>query len=228
MLTIVTWLWGTKYGAQDVLKLQAGLRRHLKEPHRFLCLTERGRKIKAPGVEFRPIADPGLTKVPGCFVRLRMFDPDWQHAQQITDGVEDRLVCIDLDVVITGRLDPVFDRPEPFVVLQGANSINPCPFNGSLVMLRPGAHPELWRDFSLEAVAQIRHHLFPDDQAWFWHKLPDAAGWVAGQDGVYAFQKPGWPAGTKLPPDARIVMFPGYRSPSRYLHLGWVQDNWRV
>jgi hypothetical protein len=224
MLTIVTWLWGTKYGADDVRKLQAGLRRHLKQPHRFLCMTERHRKIRTGGIEFRWITDLELTRERGCFARLRMFDPHWQREH----GIDERVVCLDLDVVLTGRLDPVFDRPEPFVILQGANAINPCPFNGSLWMLRAGCHPELWRDFSLERAAAVPFFEFPDDQGWFWHKVPDAAGWRCGSGGVYAFQKPGWPRGTSLPRDARIVVFPGYRSPSRYCTLGWVQDNWRV
>jgi hypothetical protein len=205
-----------------VRKLRFGLHSHLKQPHRLLCMTDH-RRLMAADVEFRKLADPELTKQPGCFVRLRMFDPDWQQQH----GIDERAVCIDLDVVITGALDPLFDRPEPFVILQGANSINPCPFNGSLWMLRAGTHPELWRDFTPERAAAAPFFRFPDDQGWFWHKAPAAAGWRAGTNGVYAFQKPGWPPGTALPRDARIVVFPGHRSPSRYIRLRWVQDNWR-
>jgi hypothetical protein len=61
-----------------------------------------------------------------------------------------RIVSIDLDA----RSSP--DRSircstgrNPFVILHGGNASNPCPFNGSLFMLRAGAHPEVWGDFSL-------------------------------------------------------------------------------
>lgn len=209
-LTICTWRWGSKYSSDYVHKLKAGLERHLKQPFRF-------------GV-FSPSAqDVHLTKIPGCFCRLRMFDPAWQAAHHI-DG---RLVCVDLDTVITGPLDELFDRPEKFVILQGANAANPCPFNGSLMMLRAGARPDVWQDFSIKNASSVPFYEYPDDQGLLWHKIPDAAGWKAGSEsGVYAFQKPGWPRDGQLPADARIVAFPGWRDPSRFAHLDWIKENW--
>jgi hypothetical protein len=92
---------------------------------------------------------------------------------------------------------------------------------------RVGAHPELWTDFSLEAVKASPKHEFHDDQGWYWHKVPDAAGWKAGpESGVYAFQKPGWPKGEKLPRDASLVVFPGWRDPAKFTHLDWVKRHW--
>lgn len=218
---ISTWLWGTKYGVDDVAKLEAGVGRHLKQPHRFVCFSEH--PLAIDNIEVGHIPDLALTKVPGCFARLRVFDPSWQEA-----WFSDRLVNMDLDTVVTGSLDPLFDRPEPFVILQGANAKNPCKFNGSIFMLRAGAHPEIWSDFSLDAAAKIPFHEFPDDQGWLWHKLPNAAGWYCGpESGVYAFQKPQWPTGDVLPADARMVVFPGWRDPSKFTHLGWVKEHWR-
>lgn len=213
-LIVGTWLWGSKYGAHYVERLAAGVARHLKQPHRF--------------VVFHPSdEDEYLTQMPGCFARLRAFDPDWQKAQGIKPG--DRIVCMDLDLIVTGHLDPLFDRPEEFVILQGANSSNPCPYNGSLWLLRAGYRPDVWADFSVEAASKIRFDAFTDDQAWFWHKMPKAAGWKAGpQSGVYAFQKTTWPKGEALPRDARVVAFPGWRDPSQYVRLEWVREHWRT
>jgi hypothetical protein len=154
---------------------------------------------------------------------FRMFDPSWQSAHDI-----DRLVCLDLDLIVTGGLGELLDRPEPFVILRGANAANPCPFNGSVMMLQAGAHPEVWRDFSLEAAAKTPFYQFPDDQGWLAHKVPDAATWTVGSSsGIYAFQKPGWPKGDDLPAHAKIVAFPGHRDPAQFTHLPWVTDNWR-
>lgn len=211
-LTVCAWRWGTKYGDGYVDRLRAGVARNLKQPHRFRIFT--------PAAE-----DYGLTKVPGCFARLRMFDPIWQE----DNGIEGRLVCLDLDLIVTGPLDDLFDRPEPFVIFQGANAANPCPYNGSVQMIRAGAHPEAWTDFSLKAAAETPHYEFPDDQGWLAAKVPGAAGWKAGSEsGVYAFQKPGWPKGEALPADARIVAFPGWRDPSKFTHLPWVKEHWRA
>jgi hypothetical protein len=211
-LIVSTWLWGSSYPQHYVERLAAGLFRNLKQEHRF--------------VVFHPQEeDRYLTEIPGCFARLRMFDPSWQAAHDIKS--DDRLVCLDLDTVLTGPLDPLFDRPEPFLILQDAN-LNPCRFNGSLMMLRPGAHPEVWTDFTLEKAKKVPFYQFPDDQGWLWHKVPRAAGWKAGSSsGCYVFMKPGWPQGQAgLPKGARYVTFAGWRDPSKFLHLDWVKNHW--
>jgi hypothetical protein len=226
MLHVVTWWWGDKYPAHYVERLRDGLRRHLRQPYRLLCMVDRLLERPAlTGVGYRQILDHDLIAQQGCFARLRMFDRDWQFAREIAP--EERIGCIDLDCVVTGPLDPLFDRPESFVILQGANAANPCPVNGSLMMLRGAAHQDVWSDFSLEAARQVPFHEFPDDQGWIAHKLPGCAGWQAGpESGVYAFKKPGWPKGDDLPKDARLVVFPGWRDPAKFEHLGWVKRNW--
>lgn len=237
VLTVCTWLWGDKYGPKDVAKLASGVQRHLKQDYRFVVLTEEDRSLdefeRFPALpeqlQFWSIfeEDRHLLKIKGCFVRLRMFDPGWQERRKIKAG--DRIVCMDLDVVITGPLDPLFNRPENFVILHGANQVNPCKFNGSLFMLRAGEHPEVWRDFSLEEANKIKFFSFPDDQSWFEHKLPKAAGWECGErSGVWSFAKRGWPKDNKLPAGARLVVFPGSRDPSQFTHLSWVREHWRV
>jgi hypothetical protein len=229
MLTVSTWLWGDKFGIEDVAKLAAGVQRHLTQAHRFVCFSDRA--FKLDGVEHGVLSDPWLTQIPGCYARLRMFDPLWQDA-----WFADRLVNIDLDTVITGPLDPLFDRREPFVIMQGGNASNPCPYNGALMMLRRGAHPQVWTEFSVEAASKVPFYEFPDDQGWLWHKSPDAAGWKCGpESGVYVFRKPGWPGyrriGEGLPDDslprgARLVTFSGWRNPRKFQHLDWVRRNW--
>src|SRR5262245_7269244 len=106
-LTIATWFWGTKYRGDYISRLQYGLKKHLKEPHRF--------------VVFEPY--PGDEKLyAGCLCRLRMFSHHFQKHYCLEPGT--RLVCLDLDLIITGWLDALFDRSESFVILQGANAAN--------------------------------------------------------------------------------------------------------
>lgn len=231
MLTVSTWLWGDKFGVEDVAKLVASVRRNLKQPHRFLCVTDRPFFDDMP-CECTNILDVELTRRKGCFARLRMFDPGWQS----TLGITDRLVSIDLDTIITGPLDELFNRPESFVIMQGGNASNPCPYNGAMMMLRPGVHPELWDEFSLEAADQSKYYEFPDDQGWIWTKVPSAPGWKCGkQTGVFVFHKPGWPGwdtvakatpNDALPKGAKVVTFSGWRSPKRFKHLDWVRRHW--
>lgn len=209
-LLIAAWSWGTKYSHHYVMRLQAGIQRNLRAAYQF-------RIIRATADD-APFLD-------GCFIRLKMFDPRWQKAQGIPQGV--RIVCMDLDTVITGPLDPLFEREEDFVILQGVNAANPCPYNGSLWMLRAGYRPDVWLDFSLKAARQVPHYRFPDDQAWLAHKLPGAAAYTPHGDGVYGFQKPGWTTGDELPENARIVAFFGSRDPAQFTNLAWVREHWR-
>ena len=205
MITVCCWFWGDKYSPDYVNKLGDGVRRHLKQPHRFVC--------------FSP--DNELTRLPGCFARLQMFDPQWQAE----NGIDDRLVCIDIDTVITGPLDPLFDRPEQFVILQGINVTNPCRFSGALMMLRPGAHPEVWSDFTYAKARGMKFRFLPDDQGWIYNKLGSAPGWKP-RDGVYGFHKPGWGMTDDLPHGARLVTFAAKDDPAHWDHLQWVKDNW--
>lgn len=222
-ILITTFLWGDKYNAKDVMRLCSGFRKHLKQEHRFLCVTNEELDLK--GIETTILKDPGLTKIPGCFARLRLFDWVWQK----DIGGTDRIVCCDLDCVVTRQLDPLFDRPESFVVLGGANASNPCPFNGSLWMLKAGQHREVWNEFTMQRARETKHYKFPDDQGWFWHMVPNAATWQVGpKSGIYAFQKPGWPTGENLPSDARLVVFPGWRSPNKFKHVPWIREHWKV
>ncbi|WP_036052188.1 hypothetical protein [Bradyrhizobium sp. URHD0069] len=223
MLNICTWLWGSSYGEHYVRRLAAGVHRNLNEAHRFIAFTDSPQHL--PGIEQYQIPDIRLTAVKGCFVRLQLFDPEWQNKLGIAPG--DRVVNLDLDLVVTGPLDPLFDRKDDFTILQGVNSSNPCPFNGSVWSLKAGYRPDIWSDFSLDAARAVPFDKFPDDQAWFAAKMPDAAAFTSA-DGVYAFKKRGWPDGDALPSGARIVAFPGWRDPSKFEALPWVKENWRA
>src|SRR5262245_61649941 len=108
MLVISTWLWGERFDVTDVQKLSTGFSRNLEEPHRFICFSDRS--FMVTGVEVRPIEDILLTMRKGCFARLRMFDPDWQQRNIWPRGISERarLVNVDLDTVITNKLDGLF------------------------------------------------------------------------------------------------------------------------
>lgn len=216
MIHIGTWIWGNKYPDFYLRRLEASLARNLKCDYRFHVWTPKAEDLY-------------LTRVQGCFARLRTFDPEWQAEQGIYagDSPGDMIVCLDLDLIITGPLGALFgDLETDFKILQGVNSTNPCPYNGSIWALRAGYRPDVWSDFSLDAAARIPFYAFPDDQAWFEHKIPGADAF-GPLNGVYAFKKPGWPGGVDLPANARIVAFPGHRDPQQFEWVPWVTQHWR-
>jgi len=224
MLNIVAWYWGRKYTPKYLDRLVRGLRRHLRQPHRFMVLTDQSEALSDYGYECHDIRDRDLLNVRGCFARLRMFDPQWQRDLGLK---YDPIICIDLDSVFVGPLDPLFERTEPFVILHGANQSNPCPYTACIFMLQPGAHPEVWTDFSFNAAQTIPKYEFPDDQGWIHYMVPNAAAWHVGKEsGIWSFRKRGWPTDDVLPTGARLICFPGARDPAQFTQLDWVKKHW--
>jgi len=222
-LNVICWLWGSKYRDIDVIRLRNGVRKYLHESHRFLLFTDQVLYFSDLSIDVRPLQDRHLT-TRSCFCRLRMFDPHWQKL----NGLEGRILSLDLDLVLVSRIDALLQTASTFKILQGANATNPNPFNASIMLLRCGHHAEVWNDFSPGLAQVMPFHEFPDDQGWIWHKLPKADGWKVGKDsGIYAFQKPGWRTGSiDLPSDAKIVAFIGKRKPRMYEFVPWVRQYW--
>lgn len=224
-LTVLTFLWGVKYTVQYVERLGAGLRRHLDIPFRFICVADRPRQFGRTVPYQEVLRDLWLTKIKGCFCRLCVFDPVWQKSVGIAPG--DRILVLDLDLIVTGPLAPLVDRPEPFVILQGVNNpSHPTKYNGSVWLTTAGYRPDVWSTFSMEEANKLPRLVFPDDQGWFQAKMPDAAAFTDA-DGVYAFGKSAtWPKSNELPTNARIVAFPGSRDPKLLTHLPFVRQHW--
>lgn len=214
-LIISTWLWGHKYSRVDADRLKQAVNTNLSEPHRFLVFNDEDSNLPS---ECFP-----LMAMPGCFARLRVFEPSWLVKYGIHEG--DVLVTLDLDLLITGSLDGLFNRDEPFTILQNVNTANPCPYNGSIWMLQIGHRPDVWTEFSLDAYhgLHVPYYEFPDDQGWLAFKLPNASAF-GPRDGIYAFKKRGWPKGDALPSNARIVAFPGHRQPNQFRHIDWIRQ----
>lgn len=228
MLAICTWLWGDKFEMSEVVRLRNMLKRNVTIPYKFILFTNVFEPIRNDAMLFYPIIDPKLLHVNGCFARLRIFDPEFQYKVEIAvDQKFDRFATIDLDTVLTKNIDPLFDIDAKFAIMQGGNAANPCPYNGALQLLRKGAYPEVWDDFTLEKASKVPFYSFPDDQGWIHHKLPNMPGWKTGTQGVYVFRKPGWPDATdNLPKDARLVTFIN-KTPKQLQHLPWIKEHWR-
>jgi hypothetical protein len=224
-LFISTWLWGTKWPPVYAERLFAGIKRNLREDYRSVLITDQPGDGGADLVcRIGDLERPYLNRL-GCLARIGMFDRLWQKRLRMKPG--DRVVCIDIDAVITGNLDPLFqERGDSFRIMQGFNSTNPCPFNGSLWMFRAGERHDVWDDFGPDAHRKfnVPIHAIADDQGWLHHKFPDAASYTPA-DGVYAFKKKTWPGGKGLPDGARIVAFPG-RNPNDHADREWIKDNW--
>lgn len=205
MIRILTWLWGqpgsrNQFTVDHVAIWAAMVRRHLHIPHRIACVTDFDglpshiERIEPPR-DFEHVRIPtwGDDK-PQCLRRLAMYGPD---AGEIFG---DRFVCMDLDVAICGSLDPMFDRPDDFVIAKGTAAGRP--YNGSMQLITAGKRAKVYQDFTPEKAAKAGREFIGSDQAWISYCLgPSEAVWDES-DGLCWYRRP--PV-----PKPRIMFFPG-------------------
>lgn len=242
MISFVCFKWRPQagyrsaYGPEQVNTLARMVARHYAAPHRFICVTDDAAGL-APGVEPVPLwpdladlPNPSFRGGPSCYRRLRVFAPDAGRL------LGERFVCLDLDVVITADVRPLFDRPEPFV---GWRNPNPAwPLNGSLFMLKAGAHPEVWQLFDPATSPHLAHAAGcrGSDQGWMSYVLGRHQPTWSSRDGVWSWQdeihnrgRTGR-AAALLPRGARIVIFHGPMdpwSPGAARVAPWIKEHYQ-
>jgi len=187
---VLTWLWQqpggrTNYQPWHVRCWADMVRRHLTMPHTLAVVTDvpgdyGDIEVIAPPRDFEDVRIPTWGQhMPQCLRRLAMFRPD---AAAIFG---ERFVSMDLDCVISGSLDPLFDRDEDFVMYRGTNAARP--YNGSLLMMTAGARPQVYTEFTPEGAVAAGEKYIGSDQAWISYVLgPGEAVWGAN-DGVHAW-----------------------------------------
>lgn len=207
MLTVATYLWGSKYGPEDVLRLKRMVDRHMTVPHEFMVITDRPHLFD--GVRIRVMPLDMTMHVPGtCFVRLFTFHPDGASI------FGERILQIDLDTLIVGNLDAIASRDEDLVLWRNPSRVpwdtpdragRPY-YNTSVVLHRCGTVPELWDEF------RPKNPRCRDDQWWVSDLLGKAMPYFDGSDGIYRLGRPDTPGSGvmgELPANACIVTFPG-------------------
>lgn len=228
MLTVLTFFWRqdnvlNQYRPHHVQNLQGMVRRHLKLPHRFLCITDQDvpNVDCAPPLEDMPrVKNPRwAVHRPQCYRRLRLFDP------AVKDIVGERYVQMDLDTVIVDDITPLFDRDEDLVINRAVGTRNS--YNGSMWMHRTGTWSTLYSDFNeAEAIEASKRGYLGSDQAWMrWHLGKGAVPTWGPEDGSYQFHymKPK----DTVPDNARVVFFAGNIKPWHSDKVPqWVTDHY--
>ena len=105
--------WGTKYGADYINRLYAGVAKHLSRPFRFVCATNEPDGIR-PEVECAPLdANPHVKNRgwPNIHAKLTLFRRGFADLEGPT-------LFLDVDVLVTGPLDKFFEyHPGDFCII---------------------------------------------------------------------------------------------------------------
>lgn len=218
-MKVLTWLWQqtdgrSSYDESHVRVWAAMVRRHLTLPHKLAVVThikgDYGPDVEVikPPREFEDVRIPSWREsYPQCFRRLVMFRKD---AADIFGA--DRVVCMDLDLVVCDSLDPVLDIEDDFKIARG--TFRTRRYNGSLMSLKLGSRPQVYDDFTPEKAVEAGRKHIGSDQSWLSHCLPNEKMWTP-DDGVCF-----WMA-SYTPDKARVVFFAGATKP---WHLATVGD----
>lgn len=193
--------------------------RHLSIPHEFAVVTDctdgfdAGIRLIEPPRDFEDVqSETWPDHRPQCYRRLAMFRRD----AALIFGA-DKLISLDLDIVIGGSLDEMFGGDWDFRIAKG--TAEGRPYNGSIIGLRCGARPQVYEQFSPERAAEAGRRFVGSDQAWLADVLgPDELVWDAS-DGL-AFQQ-SWDA-----EDRRILAFTGAKKPW-HVDDPWVRHHYR-
>jgi hypothetical protein len=136
---------------------------------------------------------------------------------------------MDLDCVVGGPLDPLFDRREDLVLFKGTQSNRP--YNGSMMLIRAGCRPEVYEQFNQRA-ANIASDLFVgSDQAWLAYALGRKEKVWSERDGVFWYGSVHYKIRHPAKTIPRLLFFPGKVKPWTIASIGidpFVTNNYRI
>jgi hypothetical protein len=178
------------------------VQRNCSRPLRVVCFTDDPDGLD-PTVEPQPLPADGLH---GWWNKVALF-------KETLPGVNGRVLYLDLDVVVTGSLDPLLDYSGEFVVMD--NDYVPG-FNTSVMLFEVGARADIWKSFTPETVFRV-----DGDQDWVALTAPDAELWPAGWCVPYRLR-----AAQAVPPETKVVVFSGRPNPDEY-PAEWIREMWR-
>ncbi len=216
--------WGEYYTPEYINRLYNGVRRFLKRPFRFVCVTDDSTGIvKDVDVVPFPSAPPGWKSMwPSIFVKLCVFQNGFA-------GLSGPTLFLDIDQVIMGPLDRFFDyKPGEFCIIHNWIELRKNLFrrrpdigNSSCFRFEAGRMNHVYEKFLVEQDRARDVREFRTEQAFMTHAVgvENVKWWPEGW--VKSFKRScTWPFPLNLlfrPRHAKrtsILCFHGHPSPT--------------
>lgn len=241
MVNVICMKWGRKYGPEYVNILKRMVGRNLSLPHRFVCFTDDASGLE-DGVEVRPL--------PVCRVPDRPEIQAWRKISLFTPQLADLqgpTLFLDLDVVVTGPLDPFFSHaPGRFCIIHNWTHPDRRVGNSSVFRFEAGGFPYVFDEYNADPDKVANENR--NEQIYVTARIDakDGAVWWP-DDWCRSFKKHSLPKGflrrvfeqAKLPEGTRVLVFHGDPNPPEaarnWVYKGhhvmrparWILDYWR-
>lgn len=159
---IVCIKWGTKFPPYYVNRLYAGVKRNLKRPFRFVCFTEHPEGIRDE-VEIHPLPEVPFEERMVTAMTTGKRRGAWRKITMVKPGeidLEGPTLVMDLDVVVAGSLDELFDYA-PGKICMGREwryrYTKQVGGHGSVYRFEPGKHDYLYTDFENDIEGSLAY-----------------------------------------------------------------------
>lgn len=241
--TVICIRWGERYGADYVNRLHSMVRRNTERPLRFICFTDNDAGLDE-GIE--------AASLPPITLPERISLKPWRKIslwQKSLLDLEGDVLFFDVDLILTGSIDPFFDyQPEAsFCVIRNWTQPTKRIGNTSAYRFRVGSHTYLYDRLTNEAEDVLGR--YPNSQTFISGEIKEMAFWPA--EWCVSFKHsllPGWPLNffqtPRLPAKTRVVAFTGKPDPDEardgrwpaiwykkiYKHVRptpWISEHWR-
>jgi len=252
-LTYILWKWNddaysVKYTAEHVNIMASMIARNTKAPHRIICITDDPEGVTCETYplwsDLKDLKDgswPSIVRdktitFPSCSRRLKIFSPEVTRALGINDG--EKVVSMDLDMVVTDTLDPLFEIDTDFIGWHPGEGRGHTPprfnagYNGSIFMFKAGTCSFLWDEFDpIESPKlALAAEYYGDDQGWLSYKMYGKSAEWTHNDGIRHYY-PELCSSFGLTQGTRIAIFSGPRWKPWYtdviLRSPWVKQHYQ-
>lgn len=223
-VNVICMKWGTKYGAEDVNILHSMVKRHLKMPHRFVCLTDDRTGINE-GVECFDM--PVITVPPAIdgspWRKLGMF------SHQIGD-LTGKSLFMDLDIVILEDIDCFFTYSDKFAIIENWTQKGRGIGNSSVYCFNIGEYSYVL-DYYNDNIEEVTGQ-YSNEQMYLSKKIGDIVYWP--DDWCKSFKRhclPGYIIRyfktPKKPKNVKIMIFHGRPGPRMAIKGGFFGNIWK-
>ncbi|HET6388503.1 hypothetical protein [Hyphomicrobium sp.] len=226
MQTVICIKWGSRYGVDYVNRLASMVRRNTRRETRLICFTDDAQGVD-PWVQTAPLPPINLpareSTTPWRKLSL------WQYPLLDLEG---DVLFFDLDVVITGPIDDLFDyEPGRFCVAQNWTQPNERIGNTSIYRFPAGKMSHIFDTFNADPEAILSRYRI--EQQYISAESEDVVFFPP--EWCLSFKHslvPIWPLNffvtPRLPPEARVVAFHGKPDPDEARDGVWpVNATWK-